>query len=605
MGFIQLQPVRNSNKSKGFTYVTFAQSYRPEGSKTPRQKRVYLGKLQEDGQSVLISKKYGADSNKVVMLEDLKREAKDEAHLLRWIKEACGGGQEHSAGRKVAGRRTEVVTISKDTDPSSSPAMPEVIKSAGFRTTRVETLGQHHLLSQISEQIGLSKALGSCMDENEAKVLLALAMFQVCEGEPLYLAQQWLHDIPEHALVNGFDYSSGGISRFMTMIGESEHIRESFFREWIRVLGRPSSLIFDTTSLSSYAKDLSLVEYGYNRDKESLPQVNMTMVSDKSGELPLYYRTLPGSIPDVSLLKNTVKMLSDYGIEQYACVLDRGFYSAGNLRQMMDERIHFAVGAPFSNKQATALVKKHRAALGTTKSSILSGGYVYRYQSDFWMLPDGKNEKRTLYAHIFLNPSKRADMIADIEKHVLRFEEIARLEISEGRIKNLQEAREWIEEHTGMMKKCFVATETKNGLVIRRLPRAVALMTSHKGYTIIVTDQKEASGSLLLEDYRSRDQIEKLFDMYKNENGQKRMRSGKDEVVSGRFFLAFISLILRKAVEVRMRKSELSKSRSVCDMLKELRKVKVVYTQNGTRVLLEITKKQREIYEKLDVSLPL
>ena len=581
MGFIQLQPVRKSNKEAEFTYVAYAQSYRPEGSRTPRQRRIYLGKLQPDGHSVLISKKYAADTDTLVELEDLRRECHDEIRLLQWIKQACASQKKSESEPGCA---------------EESPAQTGV-------PTKVDTIGQVHLLTSLCDQIGLSKAVRSCMDARDAESLLSLAMYQVCEGSPLYIAYHWVKDLPVNPMCKGFDFSSGGISRFLARIGDDENMRESFFREWISIRGKPTSLIFDTTSISSYAKDLSLVEYGYNRDKESLPQVNMTMVSERVGELPIYYRTIPGSIPDVSLLKNTANMLVDYGIHAYTCVLDRGFYSAGNIREMLKEGIHFAVGVPFSNKQAGALVQKHRALLGTTKVSMLSGGYVYRYKSDTWSIKSDENVT-SLHAHVFLNPAKRADMVADMEKTILRLEEIAGKEIAEGRISQMQEAREWIETHTGMLRKCFAASETKEGLRIRRLPRAIALMTSNRGYTVILTDEKKVSGDHILEDYRSRDQIEKLFDMYKNENGQKRLRSGKDDVVLGRFFLAFVALVMRKALEIRMRKSELGKIWSTCDLLRELKNIRAVHAQSGTRFLLEITKKQREIYKKLGVTLP-
>ena len=113
-----------------------------------------------------------------------------------------------------------------------------------------------------------------------------------------------------------------------------------------------------------------------------MPQINFTMVSSKEDGLPIYYRSLAGSIPDVSLIKNTTKMLIDYGVENYSCVLDRGFYSAGNIREMLAAGVSFAVGVPFSNKQAKDLITKHRAKLSSPKTSMLSSGTVYRFKLD-------------------------------------------------------------------------------------------------------------------------------------------------------------------------------------------------------------------------------
>lgn len=52
---------------------------------------------------------------------------------------------------------------------------------------------------------------------------------------------------------------------------------------------------YDVTSISSYSKNISELEWGYNRDKERLPQINMGMYYGEESRLPLYYRIYPGS----------------------------------------------------------------------------------------------------------------------------------------------------------------------------------------------------------------------------------------------------------------------------------------------------------------------
>jgi transposase len=65
----------------------------------------------------------------------------------------------------------------------------------------------------------------------------------------------------------------------------------------------------DITAVSSYSELLSSVRYGYNRDSESLPQINFSMpVGEKSG-LPVYYERYPGNIHDIITLKRDMKTL--------------------------------------------------------------------------------------------------------------------------------------------------------------------------------------------------------------------------------------------------------------------------------------------------------
>ena len=46
-------------------------------------------------------------------------------------------------------------------------------------------------------------------------------------------------------------------------------------------------LAYDVTSISSYSKGIESLEWGYNRDKEKLPQLNLGMYYGESSGLPL------------------------------------------------------------------------------------------------------------------------------------------------------------------------------------------------------------------------------------------------------------------------------------------------------------------------------
>ena len=105
----------------------------------------------------------------------------------------------------------------------------------------------------------------------------------------------------------------------------------------------------------------------------------------------------------------------------------------------------------------------------------------------------------------------------------------------------------------------------------------------------------------VLENYRARDKVEKLYDCLKNEDGQHRLRAGNDRSAYGRFFLNFIALIIRSELDKRMRKSKLRNRMTTARLLDELGKIKSVTTASGKNILLEITKKQRELISSLEI----
>jgi len=95
--------------------------------------------------------------------------------------------------------------------------------------------------------------------------------------------------------------------------------------------------------------------------------------------------------------------------------------------------------------------------------------------------------------------------------------------------------------------------------------------------------------------------IEKAFEIMKNEIEDGRLRVKGTDALEGRLFVMFIALILYTALSNRMKEKEMYKKYTRSEVLYELKKIKVVVMLNGKRNLTEVTKKQRAIYEKLEV----
>ncbi len=104
--------------------------------------------------------------------------------------------------------------------------------------------------------------------------------------------------------------------------------------------------------------------------------------------------------------------------------------------------------------------------------------------------------------------------------------------------------------------------------------------------------------------YRQKDFLEKIFDVLQNEFDGKRLRSGSKDVVEGRLFLKFLSVIVHSAMRNTMREQQLFTRYTVREMLYELRKLRRVEMSNGKRVLTELSKRQKEIFKKFDIAFP-
>ncbi|MDD3710606.1 MAG: IS1634 family transposase, partial [Methanothrix sp.] len=99
--------------------------------------------------------------------------------------------------------------------------------------------------------------------------------------------------------------------------------------------------------------------------------------------------------------------------------------------------------------------------------------------------------------------------------------------------------------------------------------------------------------------YRSKDVVEKGFDVLKYDIELMPTNLRTNSSLRGYLFIAFIALILRMKLMKMMIDAELNKRYSVEGLLTELEKIKIMVLPNGEKITTEISKRQREIIDAL------
>ena len=554
MSFIQKQPERNGRIS-----VHLATSiYTPE-KKHPSHLRQYLGVLDTSTNELLLGSK----------------SPEPDAILLKLLK---------AKGITYNGKHAEGRGPKSKHNARHIEAELETTPGGGFV---VKEVGRSNALRKLGKDSGLLDALNAGFGETDGGRLLALAMHQVCEGEALYLAEEWMEDTGLETL----GMSSASVCRMMSIIGSDHLGQQEFFRAWIKVCGTPTALIHDTTSISTYATDLESAEWGYNRDCEAMPQVNLALVVAQESRRPLWFRLLPGSIPDVTTLKITSQILLDLGLKHFSYSLDRGYFSSSNVSAMLGSNLDFTIGVPLGNSQAKGLLKQHQKALRNVKRAFLYGNERLRHvECQFKATtPDGK--AKLLPAHLYLNPERQEQSLKGIEISILQLEEKSReIEFTDRR-----GATKWVRENAGALSP-YLSIYCNNGkFLIKRKSSTMAKLANKLGITLLISTNEKAGRENVMSNYRARDLAEKVFDSYKNATGNNRLRSGQDNASQGRVFLGFIAVVLRSLFEQQLRSNDLLKHHSVPQALALLRKVKQVKLRSGKEMLLEVPKKTREV----------
>lgn len=211
--------------------------------------------------------------------------------------------------RKFLGRKDLISGKIVDTKAGNKN---RVVKSLDF--------GNIYFLEEISKKIGITEILKDIMPK-KYKEILALIYYTISEKEAYYLASKWSEI--NYIDIKSEQISSQRISELLEEIGNSTEIKINFFRRWIERQKEGEGIYFDITSISTYAKLINLAEWGYNRDKEKLRQINLGIVYGGSNQLPLYYQIYQGSITDVTTIRNVRKYNIEYGIKDAIYILDR------------------------------------------------------------------------------------------------------------------------------------------------------------------------------------------------------------------------------------------------------------------------------------------
>ncbi len=145
------------------------------------------------------------------------------------------------------------------------------------------------------------------------------------------------------------------------------------------------------------------------------------MIYAEQANLPLYYQVYPGSIPDVSTLKNLLNYLNLFALQDIVFVMDRGFYSAANLSQMEQSQIIFLIPLPMSVNLFSSLRSKHARHLSNPVNSFLFKDEVLYHIQDSVDI-----NKVQLQAHLYFDPQRRSEQAAHFLKKILALETSAK-----------------------------------------------------------------------------------------------------------------------------------------------------------------------------------
>ena len=127
--------------------------------------------------------------------------------------------------------------------------------------------------------------------------------------------------------------------------------------------------------------------------------------------------------------------------------------------------------------------------------------------------------------------------------------------------------------------------------------------TKNYGYFALLSNEvKDPFEALSL--YRSKDVVEKAFGNLKDRLNFRRMQVSSELSLNGKLFVEFIALIYLSYVKKKMQDANLFEQWTLQGLLDELDTIELFEAPEHGRILGEVTKKQQEIYDALDIPIP-
>jgi transposase len=365
----------------------------------------------------------------------------------------------------------------------------------------------------------------------------------------------------------------------------------SFYEQWGEYRCEKEYVALDITSISTYSELINNAEWGYNRDKEKLLQINVCMLMGEKSRLPILQVVYSGSITDVSTLKTTLETASGLNLKDMSLVMDKGFSKIDNINTMLSESFgtRFVTALSFTLGFAKDQVKRETEGIDCVENTIVIGSDILRGATS----RQSWNDEHDVFVHACFNPEAAT---------------YARNKVF-AKINNLtNKVNQKPEEHrnNAEVKKYLTIRKSRNsstGYSIKIKDKTLNNELLTKGWVILISNHID-NAQEALQIYRAKDVVEKGFLRMKSCLDLARLRVHSDEAMQNKIFIGFIALIITAHIHKVMADNQLYKSWSMKKMLNILERLKIHYIKSD-RIVSPLTKDQKRIFTAFGIKFDL
>jgi hypothetical protein len=409
--------------------------------------------------------------------------------------------------------------------------------------------GDIYLCDSVLSNLGFKSLFQGIYDKSPDS-LMALILFKMLTKDAHCHALDWWSGTYAKLLYPNAVITSQRISEHLELLG-NESIQTNFFHKYynkIYGINKNCGILLDSTGLPNNINfELTAIN---NHNGIISRETRLIYIIDRETQMPIYFRYNAGNIVDVSTLKNTLEELKKYGIHINYSILDAGYYSDINLIELFENKI------PFITRMVPNR-KIYKDFQSNDIDDLISPQYAVLYQNRLLYI---KRKPFIYYGH-----KAFAYLIIDSDRHNKEY-------------------------------KDFLKNETNKDNASDK-EKDSAYKTS--GFFIIISSECiEAREILPL--YYTRQAIEEIFDVCKNNTDILPIGCHSLETFRGYIFVHFLSTIAYLNIRKLFSKSKYN----ILDGFSALRYL-YCKVYDDFILIKEPTKKMKDILNFLNITIPL
>lgn len=463
--------------------------------------------------------------------------------------------------------------------------------------------GATWFLDQVAEVTGVKADLTKAFHGNKAMVddILTMAYFPFIGNLSYRHLEQWQREVkaPSERKL-----TSVAVTRLTQDITEQN--RMDLFHYRAARMGKEELCAVDTTSISTYGFNLVDIRWGKNKERLPLRQTVEAVVYSLTSHMPIYYKELPGNMPDSRTVEMILTELEHAGFRNLVLITDRGYESMRNLELYIARGQKVISSVKVSQGEVLKLIKSLDMSKGFPKGMSAAkkdSVYYMQREGEYAVGGNGDNviEAKKYKVNLYFNPFKRAEDQMDLERATDEQRQM---------MDEIIASKEPVADMDDTVKRFNLLNIKfrKNGSVasytVNEEKKDVMLLTA--GFFASKTFGVDFDPLQAMDNYGMRDEQEKCFGLQKGPLGQDRLRTWSEAAKHGRMFICFVGLILASYVRHVHKGNEYLRNKfdSAEHILAEMRSIRCIEHRGRLKFITPFVGAQVDICNAFGFKIP-